>query len=110
MFANLLANSLRYTDEGGTLKVSMATLETHVQICFEDSEPGVPEEMLPRIFDRFFRVEQSRSRTLGGSGLGLSICKNIVDLHHGEIAAEHSPVGGLRVRIRLPLKGNGGDV
>jgi two-component system sensor histidine kinase BaeS len=68
-----------------------------------DSAPGVPDQALPRLFDRLFRVDKSRSRVLGGSGLGLSICRNIVMMHNGQIEAGHSGLGGLLIRVRLPL-------
>ncbi|MGB5832494.1 MAG: ATP-binding protein, partial [Thiohalocapsa sp.] len=63
-----------------------------------------PEDALPRLFERLYRVEDSRSRATGGAGLGLAIASNIVEAHGGAIAAEASPLGGLRIRIRLPAK------
>jgi two-component system sensor histidine kinase BaeS len=71
----------------------------------EDSGPGVSDDQLARLFDRFYRVEGSRSRTTGGSGLGLSICRNIVEAHGGSIEAGHSPLGGLSIRVELPKGG-----
>lgn len=104
VFSNLLENSLRYTDEGGELKVSSFADSGFYSICFDDSNPGVPEELLLSIFERFYRVESSRSRMHGGSGLGLAICKSVIEGHHGTIKALPSPLGGLRVEIRLPLE------
>jgi two-component system sensor histidine kinase BaeS len=63
----------------------------------------VPEQYLPRLFDRLFRVDASRSRESGGAGLGLAICQRIVESHHGTITALPSSLGGLNVRIELPL-------
>jgi two-component system sensor histidine kinase BaeS len=72
-------------------------------LTFEDSGPGVPTGQLERLFERFYRVEPGRSRAAGGSGLGLSICRNIAEAHGGTISAEHSASGGLLVIVRLPL-------
>jgi two-component system sensor histidine kinase BaeS len=73
-----------------------------VAIDFEDSAPGVPAEALPQLFERFYRVEGSRSRANGGTGLGLAICRSIAAAHGGDIAAAPSPLGGLRVSVSLP--------
>lgn len=102
VFINLLENSLRYTDQGGKLKLSMDKSPTAVVLRFDDSPPGIPEELLPKIFDRFFRVEASRSRELGGSGLGLAICKTIIEAHSGSITASKSELGGIRIEVILP--------
>lgn len=102
VFINLLENSLRYTDQGGKLKLSMEKSPTAVVLRFDDSHPGIPDELMPRIFDRFFRVESSRSRELGGSGLGLAICKTIVEAHSGHISASNSELGGIRIELVLP--------
>lgn len=103
LFANLLDNSLKYTDGDGRLQVSMKVDDEKVLVDFQDSAPGVPDEALPRLFERLYRVDGSRNRATGGAGLGLSICRNIVDAHGGSIAARHSPLGGLWIRIELPL-------
>jgi two-component system sensor histidine kinase BaeS len=102
---NLLENSARYVEPDGRLDVSL-TLGKTVVLRLEDSGPGVSDDQLARLFDRFYRVEGSRSRTTGGSGLGLSICRNIVEAHGGSIEAGHSPLGGLSIRVELP---NGGS-
>ena len=103
LFSNLLTNSLRYTNAGGELRISLQTLEKTVLITMEDSAPGVAESDLPRLFERLYRVDNSRSRETGGTGLGLAICKNIVDAHEGSISAESSSLGGLKITIELPL-------
>jgi len=69
-----------------------------------DSSPGVALQDLPQLFDRFYRVESSRSRNHGGAGLGLAICRNIVAAHNGSITAQPSELGGLAIRIELPLQ------
>jgi two-component system sensor histidine kinase BaeS len=103
LFSNVLENTLRYADSPGTLKIRQDRTPNHLAIFFEDSGPGVPEEALARLFDRLYRVDQSRSRTQGGSGLGLSICKSIVNALGGEIRAARAASGGLRIEIELPL-------
>ncbi|HET6365550.1 MAG TPA: ATP-binding protein [Nitrospirota bacterium] len=103
LFANVLENSLRYTDTGGELAISITYTEGQVTIEFQDSTPGVPEKELDRLFERLYRVEGSRSRTSGGAGLGLAISKDIVEAHEGTISAHPSPLGGLLIRITLPV-------
>ena len=103
LFSNVLENTLRYADSPGTLKIWQERTENRLKIFFEDSGPGVPAEALARLFDRLYRVDKSRSRTQGGSGLGLSICKSIVTALGGEIRAANAASGGLRIEIKLPL-------
>jgi two-component system sensor histidine kinase BaeS len=105
LFSNLLENSLRYTDPGGELQIRLTTAGNQAAVHFKDSAPGVPEDKLEHLFERLFRVEGSRSRATGGAGLGLAMCRNIVDAHDGSIVARPSPLGGLWVEIVLPLKG-----
>jgi len=102
LFANLLQNTLRYTNPGGHFEVRCETRENEVIIHWQDSEPGVPDHLLDRLFERLFRAEESRSRASGGAGLGLSLCKNIAEAHDGEISVTHSPLGGLWFKLRLP--------
>ena len=99
---NLLQNSLKYTASGGTLSISLTQRPDHWELLIEDSAPGVPDDALPRLFDHLYRVESSRNRRTGGAGLGLAICQRIVEAHGGTIGAEHSPLGGIRIRITLP--------
>ncbi|MCC6206757.1 MAG: HAMP domain-containing protein [Gammaproteobacteria bacterium] len=103
LFYNLLSNTLRYTDEGGRLMIRVSRDDKWLTLDFMDSAPGVPEEDLPRLFDRLYRVETSRSRVYGGAGLGLAICRNIVHAHGGGISAQPSVLGGLWVQVVLPL-------
>ncbi len=105
LFGNILDNTLKYTDRYGKLRVHIAADRHHVTIDFEDSLPGVGQDDLERIFERLYRVESSRNRQTGGSGLGLSICRNIVEAHQGTIVARTSPLGGLWLQIRFPLAG-----
>ena len=104
LFSNLLENTLRYTNSPGTLKIWQSVTKAHVSLNFEDTKPGVPEESLERLFDRLYRVDPSRNRAKGSSGLGLAICKSIVETHCGTIKAANVASGGLRIEIVFPLK------
>ena len=99
LFTNLLENTLKYTDGPGSLNINMQGIDNEIIVSFADSAPGVDEETLDKIFDRFYRVELSRSREMGGAGLGLSICSEIVDAHSGSIKAKRSSIGGLEIVI-----------
>lgn len=100
---NLLENSLRYTDAGGVMRITCASDGGIASIRIEDSEPGVPEEVLGQLFDRFFRARPRRKGKGRGSGLGLAICRNIIEAHRGEVRASHSKLGGLRIDVTFPL-------
>ena len=100
---NLIANSCLYTDKPGTVALSAYCKKHHLIISVNDSSPGVAKEHWQKIFKRLYRVEKSRSRQLGGSGLGLAICKNLIEAHQGTIRAVDSPLGGLKVSIKLPV-------
>jgi len=100
VFENLLDNALRY---GGEAAVSLRQADGRAEVRIEDRGPGIPEALRERVFDPFFRVEASRSRDTGGSGLGLAVVRAIVQRHDGEIALENRPGGGLRARVALPL-------
>jgi two-component system sensor histidine kinase BaeS len=106
LFGNLLDNSLKYTDSGGELSVKVWKEDSRVIIDFQDSAPGVAEDELEKLFERLYRVESSRNRATGGAGLGLAICRNIVEAHEGSITAKLSPLGGLWVRVELPYCGS----
>ncbi len=103
LFRNLLQNSLCYTDSGGRLDITGTRIHQALCLDFQDSAPGVAATDLPRLFERFFRVERSRSRHHGGAGIGLALCRRIVEAHGGTIEAQAAPLGGLRILIRLPL-------
>jgi len=104
VYANLLENSLRYTDPGGRLRIAARLSGAQLELRFDDSAPAPSAAALPRLFERFFRAEPSRSRDYGGSGLGLAICKTIVEAHGGTIVAGISELGGLALRLTLPLE------
>ena len=103
LLRNLLRNTLAYTNRGGELRVSLSRQGGSAHIDFDDTAPGVPAPDLPRLFERLYRVDASRSRATGGAGLGLAIARNIVAAHSGAISAAASPLGGLRVQVTLPL-------
>lgn len=104
VFANLFENTRRYTDAGGRLRIAVEAGAERLTLRFDDTAPAPPADALPHLFERFFRAESSRNRTLGGSGLGLAICRTLVEAHGGRIDAAASELGGLAVRIELPLE------
>ena len=103
LFDNLLHNSLKYTDSGGRVSVFLKLEKDQCRIIIEDSAPGVSETQLGQLFDYLYRGEESRSRESGGSGLGLSICKRIVEAHQGQISAVHSDIGGVAITLTFKL-------
>jgi two-component system, OmpR family, sensor histidine kinase BaeS len=106
LFDNLMDNALKYTDPGGVFSLRLECRGHLASIVLADSAPGVGADDLERIFDRLYRVESSRNRALGGAGLGLAICRNIVEAHEGKISALPSPLGGVQIRIELPVTGS----
>jgi two-component system sensor histidine kinase BaeS len=104
LLLNLFHNSLNYTQAPGTVHVELIRKEDSAYFSIEDSAPGVSEEELNQLFNRLYRGEQSRNRQTGGAGLGLSICRNIVEAHSGTIKASQSTLGGVKISVRLPLK------
>jgi len=106
LFDNLMDNALKYTDRGGVLAVRLERRGGIASVELADSFPGVTAGELEKLFDRLYRVENSRNRALGGAGLGLAICKNIVEAHEGSIRALPAPQGGVLISIELPLTGS----
>lgn len=104
LFDNLLENCRRYTDAPGEVRITAAAHEAFWHIEVHDSAPGVPAELREQLFERFFRVDRSRSRASGGTGLGLAICRNIALAHGGQIDAAESPLGGVCITLRLPIE------
>ncbi|MGB6423444.1 MAG: ATP-binding protein [Anaerolineales bacterium] len=101
VLGNLLDNALRYTPVDGSITLSAGCSSDHVELCVQDSGPGIPAEDLPFVFDRFYRGDKSRRRGEGGSGLGLAIAKSIVELHGGVIRVESEPGKGVVFIIEL---------
>jgi signal transduction histidine kinase len=105
---NLLSNALRYTPPGGSVTVSARQVHDIVQVHVQDTGSGVPAEHLPHIFDRFYRVDRARSRALGGSGIGLSIAKALVEAQGGQIWAESpGPDQGSTFWFTMPVATSG---
>lgn len=99
---NLIENAVFQTPEGGSVRLSAETEESRVRVAVEDTGPGIEPEDLERIFDRFYRVDPSRTRATGGAGLGLTIAKQLVEAHGGVIYAQSSLAGGSRFVFELP--------
>jgi len=103
VFFNLLDNAVKYTPRGGQVRVSSVRSEGQVTINVADTGPGIAQEHLPHVFDRFYRADRSRTEATGGAGLGLAICKAIVEAHGGTIAATSSVGAGTQFLVTLPL-------
>lgn len=103
----LLDNALKYTPPGGQVHLALSRQEGHAELQVSDTGSGIAPQDLPHVFDRFYRADQSRRRDPGGSGLGLSIAKWIVEQHGGEIWLESEPGEGTRAVVRLPLTAAG---
>lgn len=100
---NLLGNCYRHATRGGRVSVNLKRQDGWAEMVVTDTGPGVSADALPRLFDRFYRVDRSRSREKGGTGLGLSLVKALAEAHGGEVGAFSAPEGGLGVRVRIPL-------
>lgn len=108
IFMNLLSNAISYTQEGGRVRVDTEIIneggeEEQIRFTVSDTGIGIPKKDLPRIFERFYRVDKARSRSSGGTGLGLSIVKHLVELHHGTIRVESRVGEGSSFILELPL-------
>jgi two-component system OmpR family sensor kinase len=101
---NLLENAIKYTPEGGKIEMSLENDDEYARLRVQDTGIGIPSESLPFIFDRFYRVDKSRSQTTGGSGLGLSIVKQIADFHRAEISIQSQPCKGTTFHVQFLLK------
>ena len=102
---NLLDNAFRFTPAGGTVTVAAHAENGSCSVSIEDTGPGVPEEHLARVFERFYRVDSSRSRSDGGTGIGLAIARSVVEAHGGRIWAERGRKGGAIFRFLVPTWG-----
>ena len=99
---NILQNGIRYNPEGAPLEVKLETAGDTVRVTTRDYGPGVPDDALTKIFQPFFRVDDSRDNTTGGVGLGLAIAARAVAVHHGRLSAENANPG-LRVMMEIPI-------
>ncbi|MCD1276297.1 cell wall metabolism sensor histidine kinase VicK [Streptococcus sinensis] len=99
---NIMNNAIKYSPDGGTITVSVKTTDVQLILSISDEGLGIPKQDLPKIFDRFYRVDKARSRAQGGTGLGLSIAKEIIKQHHGFIWAKSEYGKGSTFTIVLP--------
>jgi len=104
VLTNLLNNAGRFSAEGSTIEIAFGS-ERNDEVIFEvrDHGEGIPEQLRAKVFERFYRADNSRNRETGGSGLGLAICSTIIDRHDGEIVALETPGGGATFRVTLPI-------
>ena len=102
MFSNLVDNAVKYTPPGGRVDVTGGFEGSEVVIRISDTGIGIPESKLPRIFERFYRVDKARSKETGGTGLGLSIVKHVAENHGGRVAVESTPGEGSTFTVYLP--------
>lgn len=100
---NLIDNAVKYTPEGGSLRVNVDRTAGQAVFTVVDTGEGIPAEHLPRVFDRFYRVDKARSREMGGTGLGLAIAKSIVAAHGGAIDLTSAVGAGTTVTVTLPI-------
>jgi signal transduction histidine kinase len=100
---NLLDNAIVHIPEGGTIRVESEIEDNWLWVHISDTGTGIPADKLDRIFERFYRADPSRNRTTGGSGLGLSIVKGIVEAHGGHVKAANNPAGGAKISFCIPL-------
>lgn len=103
LLSNLLSNAVKYSPDGGNIRVELNSSAEEVHISVSDEGIGIPKEAVPKLFEKFYRVDNSDSRKIGGTGLGLAICKEIVTGHGGRITVESVERSGTIFHIRLPL-------
>jgi signal transduction histidine kinase len=104
VLTNLLSNALRYTPDGGHINLALSTTDGSVRLSIHDSGPGIPEESMPYIFERFYRADKSRARAEGGTGLGLAIARQLARAHGGDLTATNHASGGALFTLILPVK------
>ena len=107
---NLVDNAVKYTPAGGAVQVSLELEQGQVVLSVADNGSGIPEADLPRIFERFYRVDKARSRAAGGTGLGLSLVSDTVKRRGGTVEAANRPGGGAVFTVRWPAVKGGGAV
>ncbi len=100
---NLVENAIKYNVENGTVRTILYSKNNRVHVVIDDTGIGIPEEDIPHIFDRFYRVDKSRTNEIGGSGLGLAIVKDTVEKHNGIIKVQRRQTGGTRFEVSFPL-------
>jgi signal transduction histidine kinase len=105
VLSNLVDNALRYTPSGGRITIAARRDRTAIVLEVRDTGAGIPSEHLPRLFERFYRVDPSRSRAAGGTGLGLAIVKHLIEAHGGDCEALSTLGVGTTIRCRIPQAG-----
>jgi len=105
VFMNLVENAVKYNREGGQVRLRLERRNGHVSVEVSDTGYGIGAEHLPKLFRRFYRADQGRSRQSGGAGLGLAICKSFVESHEGRITVASTPGQGSTFRVELPVQG-----
>ena len=103
VIVNLLDNAIKYSPKGAEITLSTRAAEGQAVLEVADRGPGIPEEALPQIFDRFFRADSVRTHSINGAGLGLSIVRSICLAHGGSVEAANRRRGGCRITVRVPL-------
>jgi signal transduction histidine kinase len=104
VFANVVNNAIRYTPQGGRIVLSAEGAGDEIEFRVRDTGPGLEPAEVERVFERFHRTQDARTREEGGSGLGLAIARSIVEKHRGQIWAESNPGAGLTIVIRVPVQ------
>lgn len=103
IMVNLIANSIRYTEAGGQVHIHSEQTATEWSVYVDDSPFGLTDEQLARLGERFYRVDDSRTRSTGGTGLGLALSAKIAQAMGGQLSFAHSPLGGLRCKLTFPI-------
>ncbi len=109
ILVNLLTNAHDYSPEGASIEVTARVVGDEVEIAVSDNGPGIPENQMEHIFERFVRGDAGLTQRVGGTGLGLAIAKSLVELHGGTIEVESTPGRGSTFRFRLPTAGAATD-
>jgi two-component system phosphate regulon sensor histidine kinase PhoR len=104
VLVNLIDNAIKFNKEKGSINIYSEESGNNIKIVIEDSGIGIPAKDIPRIFERFYRVDKARSRELGGTGLGLSIVKHIIELHGGSVGVESTEGLGSKFCFTLPKR------
>jgi len=102
--ANLVENAAKYGPSNVEIGVTAAQIGSELELAVEDNGPGIPDDDLERVFDKFFRARTTEQSGVPGTGLGLAISRAIVQTHGGRVWAENRPMGGARLVVRLPLE------
>jgi len=102
---NLIDNAIKYSEPGEAIGIAAGETDSEILISVQDQGPGIEKEHLPRVFERFYRIDKARSRRLGGTGLGLAIVKHIMQVHQGSVTVESEPGHGSTFSLHLPING-----